>query len=112
METKEHGYLTIKGLIDSEPETMYSTNGDLIWRCKLWAINNEIYHCMAIKNNAEAYQKKYFEGMYVEIKGKHQTSTWSEDTKEELVFCQIKKWNPEYKDVGRKVKFIEKKLQK
>ena len=28
------------------------------------------------------------------------------------LYTEIKKWNPEYKDVGRKVKFIEKKLQK
>ncbi|KKN13295.1 hypothetical protein LCGC14_1007870 [marine sediment metagenome] len=28
------------------------------------------------------------------------------------LYTEIKKWNPEYKDVSRKIKFIEKKLQK
>ena len=94
MNSKEHGQLTIKGIIDSEPYTNVSGNGNLMWFCKLHAIDNEIYQLMAIKDNAKTYQDKYHEGMYVVVSGKHQTKVYNDDMSEEIVFCTIKRWNP------------------
>ena len=97
MNNTEHGQLTIKGIIDSEPYTNVSSNNNLMWFCKLHAIDNEIYQLMAIKDNAETYQKKYHEGMYIEVSGKHQTKIYNDDMSEEIVFCTIKRWSPAWK---------------
>ena len=97
MNTTEHGQLTIKGIIDSEPYTNVSSNGNLMWFCKLHAIDNEIYQLMAIKDNAKTYQTKYHEGNYVVVSGKHQTKVYNDDMSEEIVFCTIKRWIPAWK---------------
>lgn len=95
----DHGIKTIKGQLERTPYTKFSQNGNLMWIGKLWATDNAIYNLMAFGDNAKLYESQnYREGQFLRVKGKHQTSTWNEDEHEEIIFCEIMRWEPAWAD--------------
>lgn len=93
MNQTDHGQKTIKGQIEYTG-TSVTKNGNLMFTAVVWATDNELYHCKCFGDAAESYSSHFRDGMMVIVSGKHQTSVFNEDSREEIMFCTISPWEP------------------
>lgn len=95
MNSIDHGNKTVKGQIEYVIKSV-TKNGNDMFTAAVWSTDNEIYHCKCFGDVAIAYAGYWKEGQMVIVSGKHQTTTFNEDQREEIVFCNIVPWEPSW----------------